>query len=195
MRSQMLIALPIQPHEIVSLNSLPPSVLSTQPHLLRTRRTLVISRRLVPRSKLADPTLFDSSLDELDRPVDEEEDAKRERERAVKRFQLLTKTVDPGVGKVYIGLSELEEEEGLLGTGEADELPSISDMTDSKGGEASKRGSGKKVLREPDSREGRALESFYEDERWENEVGSPERGSSVGRWKSVGNGSNLGIKV
>ncbi|ORX38037.1 hypothetical protein BD324DRAFT_624277 [Kockovaella imperatae] len=169
-----------QPHEIVALNDLPPAVLSSQPHLLRTRQTLIISRRQIPKSKLAnggDPLVFDSGLG----VAEQTEDDKRERERAVKRFQLLTKTIDPGVGQAYMGLSELEEEDGLL--------------DESFEGENDAGGSGKKALREPANREDRALEAFYGDEQWEHEAGKPTRGQGVGRWKTIGNGSNLGIKV
>ena len=112
--------------------------------------------------------LFDSGLD-----VPEEEEEKRERERAVKRFQLLTKTVDPGVGKAYIGLSEMDEDSPFeLGSGEA-----MDDPPAEVGARPDVRGkTGKKILREPGNREDRALEAFYEDEAWEEEIGEPERG-------------------
>lgn len=93
----------------------------------------------------------------------------------MKRFQLLTKTVDPGVGAAYLGLSELEE--GVDGSGEGM--------------------GGKKVVRKEGNRQERAVEAFFEDEGWEREVGGPERvGSSggLGKWRSVGSGA-LGVKI
>ncbi len=97
----------------------------------------------------------------------------------MKRFQLLTKTVDPGVGAAYLSLSELEENKDLLdGGGEAIE-------------------GGKKVVRVEGNRTERALEAFFEDEGWEREVGGPVRGvgsgsgGGVGKWKSVGSGAGI----
>ena len=167
-----------QPHDLLTLNNLPPTTLSAHPHLLHTRRTLLISRRLVPKSSLPSPLLF--SNPDLD-PVAA---AQREKERQVKRFQLLTKTIDPGVGAAYLGLSEMEESRDVLDDGSGEGL---------EGGTAR----GKKVWREEGNRTERALEAFFEDEGWEREAGAPERaGTSSGlrKWKSVGSGVG-GIKV
>ena len=182
---------------------------------------MIISRRLVHRSKLPNPTLFesDSPLDDLDNlkdslPVDEEAERKREMDRAIKRFQLMTKEVDKGVAGAYLGLSELEEEDALFeGVEEYDEPPRPLDLAqktketartdeevqegDSQVAEVGKtdRVRGKKVMRDPANREDRALEAFFDDEDWQADVGEPERGKGMGKWKTVGNGANMGIKV
>ena len=159
-------------------------MLSTQSHLLRTRRTLVISRRLVPRLSLPDNTLF--TTDQLDNLQSDQssssttdEEQHRQRQRAIKRFQLLTKTQDPSVGKAYLGLSELEEENALLDEGR-----------DEHTGQ-----SGKKVVKDQENREDRAVEAFYGDEEWEEQVGGLERHNGGSKWKTVGNPSVVGSKV
>ena len=120
--------------------------------------------------------------------MDPEEAARREKERQVKRFQLMTKTVDPGVGAAYIGLSELSEGRDVLDEGSGEALE--------KGGGG---GKGKKVWKEEGNRTERALEAFFEDEGWEREVGGPERTErrgGLGKWKSVGGVSDgVGIKT
>ena len=75
------------------MNSLPLRTLSTTPHLLHTRRIL-----LLPPGKRVPPLPS----------VDPETTAARNRERAEKRFQFVTKEVDWRVAKAYVALSEEE---------------------------------------------------------------------------------------
>ncbi len=102
----------------------------------------------------------------------------------------MTKTVDPGVGAAYLGLSELAEGRDVLeeGSGEA---------IDPQGGGRGGSAGGKKVSREEGNRTERALEAFFEDEGWESEVGGPQRAGpsgGLGKWRSVGSGGP-GIKT
>ena len=143
-----------QPHELLTLNDLPPSVMSTTPHLLRTRKTLIISRRRVNTAHVqpSDP-----------QPVDEETERKRQREREVKRFQLVTKTVDPGVGRAYLSLE--------------DEV----DALDGQYSGETKEGGKKPYPLEPEER---AVGRYWEDEDWERKAAEPTR-SSKGKWRVV----------
>jgi len=176
------------------LNDLPPSTLTSQPHLLRTRKTLLISRRSIPRSKLPPSTLF-SSTDLPDVPLtdaEREEQAKRERERAIKRFQLLTKSQDPRVGAAYLSLSEYDEGSLDLLSGLEMEVDQDAEHEGGKEGGAGKRG--KREWPDKGNREQRALDQYYEDERWEREAGGP-RERVEGGWRRVGDGRKMGIKV
>ncbi len=132
---------------------------------------------------------------------------RREREKAVKRFQILTKSVDPRVGDIYLSLSEMEESSlDYLSSVEVDqaierEIQSGRNLSDNKDSVAA-GGGGKGKIALPDSsnRTERALEAFYEDEEWEKEVGGP-RVSKVGGgggrngWKRIGDPTKMGIKV
>ncbi|WVQ79477.1 hypothetical protein IAT38_001576 [Cryptococcus sp. DSM 104549] len=166
------------PHDLLTLNSLPPTALSTHPRILQTRKSLIISRRRLPASSLPRPlpSAAASAPEEADR------DPERERAKQLKRFQLLTKSTDSSVAKTYLSLEELREA-GLSpseeGTGEA---------LDPVGGEG---GGGKKAVPEEGNREERALDRFWRDEEWEEGAGGPER-RRVGRWKVVGGG--VGVK-
>lgn len=205
----MRTALTPQPHEVLKLNNLPPSVLSSQPHLLRTRKTLLISRHHVPPSHVPSATLFSLPPSVEDEPApsqasseeEERERVRRERERAVKRFQLLTKSIDPRVGDAYISLSELDEvDSNVIDDLAALEIDQWAEMQQGKGsqpdgaGEKKRQSKGKKAVPAPSNREERALEAFYEDEDWERETGGPSR-SRNGGWKVVGDPAKLGIKV
>lgn len=196
---------------MLHLNNLPHSVLSTQPHLLRTRRTILISQRLVPKSQVPSTEVFSFEGDVQGEPLDKEEERKRERERALKRFQLLTKNGDKSVGEAYIALSELDEgrddllealEEIERGY-EVDGAVKAQSLNKEDDKEAVRSispvrnlaGTGKKVIRDPSNREERAIEAFFDDEQWEKEVGGVKRHSRKNGWKSIGEGSHLGIKV
>ena len=78
------------------MNNLPPSTLSTTPHLLHTRASII----LPPSSKL--PSTH---------KVDREAEARRVRERAEKRLQMLTREVDWRVAKAYVSLADGPDEE------------------------------------------------------------------------------------
>ncbi|KAJ7475755.1 hypothetical protein FB451DRAFT_1338937 [Mycena latifolia] len=80
------------------LNNLPPSTLSTTPHLLHTRGFLTLPASA--QAKLDARETQPSSAEERAREVS------RTRERAEKRLQTLTKEVDWRVAKAYIALAD-----------------------------------------------------------------------------------------
>ncbi|KAG2133665.1 uncharacterized protein EDB93DRAFT_1093191 [Suillus bovinus] len=118
--------------ELCRLNNLPPSTLSTTPHLLHTRTFVV----LTPSAKSLSIT----------RDADADAGARRVREKAEKRLQMLTKEVDWRVAKAYVALADDPEEEVIYGfkykeTG----------------------GNGANTL------EARAADQYLEDQEWEEE--------------------------
>jgi hypothetical protein len=151
-----------QPHELLSLNNLPPTALSSNPRILQTRKSIIISQRQIPKSQL-------STLDSAP-SIDPEEAKRRQEERAVKRFQLVTKTIDPGVGKAYLSLQGGSSDAHPLemGSGEA--------MTGDGG--SKKQGNL--------SKEDRAVEQWFEDDEWEGETENRLPKKKDGKWTSVG---------
>lgn len=168
----------MQPHELLELNNLPPTALSSNPRILQTRRTIIISRRRIPKSQL-------DRLDALPAtPLDPEEAKRREEERAVKRFQLVTKTIDPGVGKAYLSIQGEEQPHPLeLGSGET--------MDEKRGNEH-----GKKVVGNL-TQEDRAVEQWFEDDEWEQKRVNGLAKKKDGKWTTVGGSgwSNSSMKI
>ncbi|KAF7312348.1 LysM domain-containing protein [Mycena indigotica] len=83
---------------LCQLNNLPPSTLSTTPHLLHTRAFLTLPPSAHSQMQASDT-----------RPNSDEERARevrRTRERAEKRLQTLTKEVDWRVAKMYVALAD-----------------------------------------------------------------------------------------
>jgi len=78
---------------LARLNKLPPSTLSTTPHLLHTRQYLDLP-----------VSLLSSELPVLPPPPGEDE--RRARERAEKRFAFVTKELDYRIAKTYVALAE-----------------------------------------------------------------------------------------
>lgn len=85
--------------ELCRLNNLPPSTLTTTPHLLHTRTFIVL-----PPSAKSLTVTRDGDLDA---------GARRVRERATKRLQMLTKEVDWRVAKAYVDLADDPDEEAV----------------------------------------------------------------------------------
>jgi hypothetical protein len=139
------------------LNKLPPTALSTNPRILQTRKTIIISQRKLPTSQLNQIT-----------ETTPEEDKRRAEERAVKRFQLVTKTVDPGVGKAYLSIQGDAPHPLESGSGE---------VLDKEGG-VKKQGNL--------SKEDRAMEQWFEDDEWEGENSNRLPKKKEGKWTSVG---------
>lgn len=85
--------------ELCRLNNLPPSTLSTTPHLLHTRTFIVLppSAKSLPVTREANP----------------DAGARRVREKAEKRLQMLTKEVDWRVAKAYVALADDPDEEAV----------------------------------------------------------------------------------
>ncbi|KAF7316909.1 LysM domain-containing protein [Mycena chlorophos] len=79
---------------LCQLNKLPPSTLTTTPHLLHTRSFLLL------------PPSAQSKLQSSDTQPDPEQEVRRTRERAEKRLQTLTKEVDWRVARAYVALAE-----------------------------------------------------------------------------------------
>ncbi|PVF97266.1 hypothetical protein CPB86DRAFT_786067 [Serendipita vermifera] len=80
----------VNARDICKLNNLPPSTLSTTPHLLHTRSFII----LPPTDRQPPPPPPDT----------EEREERRKQERAAKQFQFVTKEVDWGVAKTYVAL-------------------------------------------------------------------------------------------
>jgi len=133
--------------ELCRLNNLPPSTLTTTPHILHTRVSLTLP--LSARSKSKSP------LNGADPTADKEQEARITRQRAEKRLQTLTKEVDWRVAKAYVALAD---------------TPDI-DADDMKGKELheddERLGSGGSKT----NLEGRAVARYLDDEEWEKKAG------------------------
>ncbi|TFY82833.1 hypothetical protein EWM64_g1175 [Hericium alpestre] len=127
------------------LNKLPPSTLSTTPHLLHTRTYLTLPPSTKVRSTLVEP-IFDAEEEERRAEA-------RNLERAQKRFQFVTKEVDWRVAKTYVALAETEGDDHRQKEG------------------SSKEGEGTKALAAGGSsargREEAAVDRYLDDDEWE----------------------------
>ncbi|KIM33391.1 hypothetical protein M408DRAFT_60834 [Serendipita vermifera MAFF 305830] len=81
--------------EICRLNGLPPSTLSTTPHLLHTRSFIL----LPPTDRKPPPPP----------PEAEAREEQRKKERAAKQFQFVTKEVDWRIAKAYVALADIDD--------------------------------------------------------------------------------------
>ena len=87
-----------QGRELCRLNKLPPSTLSTTPHLLHTRASITLPLSAQSKTELGqDPSAAEA---------EKAREARRARERAEKRLQTLTKEVDWRVAKAYVALCD-----------------------------------------------------------------------------------------
>ncbi|WRT69386.1 uncharacterized protein IL334_006370 [Kwoniella shivajii] len=159
------------PHDLLTLNSLPPSALSTHPRILHTRKSIIINRRQIPLSKLPlSQRLNPITAEDEDEKENQKDKEEREKQKQLKRFQLLTKNTDDQIANTYLSLSELDENKDISHfTGSGETLD------------------GKKMIIDKSNREERALESFFEDDEWEKQVKLDKR--KQGKWKIIGNGS------
>lgn len=144
--------------ELCRLNNLPTTTLSTTPHILHTRTTILLS----PTSK---PPQEDLAITEA-----------RRVERAEKRLQMVTKEADWTVAKAYVALAQDPNasakekpdnwERGLRGTS-----GSVSG------------GTSQKTTWESD-----AIEQYLEDEEWEEQERKVGRGPVMQKfpWSSFG---------
>jgi len=123
--------------ELCRLNKLPPSTLSTTPHILHTRASITL-----PPSDQGEPKL---GQDPQSTETDEEREARRARERAEKRLQTLTKEVDWRIAKAYVALCDDPDEMMEYGT-------KLKEMSNNVG---------------QASLEGMAVDRYLEDEEWE----------------------------
>lgn len=155
----------LDPHHLCTLNNLPFSTIHTTPHLLHTRRYLL----LLPSPPPPLPASVQTQL---------------AHERALARFAMVTKETDPLVRGAYVGLAEEghfdreEEEEGGYEGGEK-----------KSGAGVGAAGAGRETT------EGRAVGRFFEDAEWERENGGGGRlrgfpvaspSGSGSSWRSAG---------
>ncbi|KAL4243251.1 hypothetical protein ABKN59_011357 [Abortiporus biennis] len=139
------------------LNSLPPSTLRTNPHLLHTRAFLIFppsnNVQSVPEASRTDasssisPVLVEDSVEQAALR------ARYERERAQKKFQTLTKERDYDVARAYLNLASSSSLTSLSGK-EKEKVRSDAKTTQD-------------IPRGECSIEGRAIDHYLSDEEWE----------------------------
>lgn len=190
------------PHEIIYLNSLPPSALTSYPRILQTRKSIIISQRSIPWIPSSGSPTEHMHIGE---EGTEKETEERRRQRQEKRFQLLTKSTDPEIGRAYIGVEEIEEKNLYssldtnpnprhpleYSTGESLDRPhhQSNPIKHIVGGiENEMEKSKKMVVPEEGNREERALGRFWDDELWEVENGTSldKERRKIGKWNVVG---------
>lgn len=99
-----VLILSVQGRLLCRLNSLPPSTLRTTPHLLHTRTFLTLP-----------PTAHHAASSSAELTVeDAEHEARRAREKAERRLQMLTKEVDWRVAKAYVALADAPGGEDII---------------------------------------------------------------------------------
>ncbi|KZO90682.1 hypothetical protein CALVIDRAFT_568840 [Calocera viscosa TUFC12733] len=135
------LAYKVDGYALCRLNNLPPSTLRTTPHLLHTRTYLLLPPTAAPQPF---------------RPPSPET-PERKRERAIKRFQIVTKEVDADVARAYVGLEE-------------DDVRSLSSLGEREGGGKTKAKAEALSPGERDGREARAVERYLDDEEWVREA-------------------------
>jgi hypothetical protein len=153
------LSLCLKAREICRRNSLPFSTLNTTPHLLHTRTFL----ELPPSSK---PIPLQYVLSEEDQANRE---ARRVKERAEKRLQMVTKEVDWHVAKAYVALAERPDNVGLSAEkrkeGSPVGPPTAPPVSSVSGGDLTLR----------------AVDMYLDDEEWERNEINAGRSSSPHR--------------
>jgi len=133
-----------QVHEICKLNNLPSHSIRTMPHLLHTRAFLLLPPSTKPHH--------------LVKQDDEDDERKIDivRKRAEKRLQMLTKEVDWRVAKAYVALAE-DGHEDLYERKEKEEnqIPGMRSSGNAAG------------ILKASTLETRAIDSYFDDEEWE----------------------------
>ncbi|KAF8575232.1 hypothetical protein K439DRAFT_1398422 [Ramaria rubella] len=122
--------------KICQLNSLPFSTLNTTPHLLHTRRWLSLPPTGLPLLPPPDPKVVEE----------------RNRERAEKRFQMVTKEVDWRVAKAYVALAQEEDDDAKA----KENLEAI---------KAASKALNDRAL------EAKAIDQYLDDDEWETRQG------------------------
>ncbi|KZT07653.1 uncharacterized protein LAESUDRAFT_651034 [Laetiporus sulphureus 93-53] len=146
------------------LNGLPPSTLRTTPHLLHTRTYL----NLPPSASGID--IHDPLSDSAGSVEVAVREARRARERAEKRFQVLTKEADWRVARAYVAVADVDDPD------ESGELKSKSKSFESTLDMPKQRrvgGSAEGRLEE------RAIDRYLDDEEWEERERREGRGISI----------------
>lgn len=139
----------LQGRELCRLNNLPPSTLTTTPHILHTRGFLTLPPAARSKAKVL--------LDDMHHTPDKDQEVRLTHECAEKRLQMLTKEVDWRVAKTYVALADIPDD----------------DSGDMKGKESRgdeerlnhSRGDFLTIL------ESRAIAQYLGDEEWEKKAG------------------------
>jgi hypothetical protein len=147
--------------ELCRLNDLPTTTLSTTPHILHTRTTIILS----PTSKLPPegPALTEA----------------RRVERAEKRLQTVTKEIDWRVAKAYVALAQDSDPSEVPAEKKLDNWKGdVRKIPGSESGESSQKG----------KLEGDAIERYLEDAEWEEQERKDGRGPVIQKfpWGSFG---------
>lgn len=148
-----------QGHHLCRMNSLPPSTLRTTPHLLHTRTFLI----LPPNARI--PQSSNNSQEQSDH------DTRRERERAEKRLQVLTKEVDWRVAKAYVALADADPN--------VDEEADLDYESKMVGKEKNVRAG---TCQGGETLEGKAIDRYLDDEEWEQRERREGRDVSIPRF-------------
>ncbi|KAG6898210.1 hypothetical protein C0992_003322 [Termitomyces sp. T32_za158] len=129
-------------HQVCRLNNLPPSTLRTTPHLLHTRRYLILP---ASARKAGLPINQETSYQVAAR------EATRGKERAERRLQTVTKEADWYVAKAYVALAD----------------DPIEEMEDQERWERKRKEYGSDVGMRPSNLEERAIKKYLDDSEWE----------------------------
>ncbi|KAG6900218.1 hypothetical protein C0993_001287 [Termitomyces sp. T159_Od127] len=129
-------------HQVCRLNNLPPSTLRTTPHLLHTRRYLI----LPPSARQAGLPINKETSDQA-----AAREARWGKERAEKRLQTVTKEVDSYVAKAYVALADDPTEE----------------FEEQEECERKRKEYGSDVGTRPSNLEERAIRKYLDDGEWE----------------------------
>lgn len=100
----------LQGRELCRINNLPPSALSTTPHILHTRAFIT----LPPSARFPGGA---QNVSAAAQAKDIERERRLARERAEKRVQTLTKEVDWRVAKAYVALADAHDTDADSVTG------------------------------------------------------------------------------
>ncbi|KZP31721.1 hypothetical protein FIBSPDRAFT_944792 [Athelia psychrophila] len=155
--------------ELCRLNNLPPSALSTTPHILHTRAFIT----LPPSARFPGDAQNVSSAAQA---KERERERRLARERAEKRVQTLTKEVDWRVAKAYVALADAHDTD-------ADSLMEGNKEGEEVGEKKRSPGKGKSAL------ESRAVDRYMDDEEWEERERREGRHAVIAPFPYFGNGS------
>lgn len=151
----------LDPYDLITLNKLPHSAMHMSPNLLQTRKSVLLSQ---PRA------------DRGQQGGNEQDDEQRTRERQVKRFQILTKTPDPGIAKAYLAVQNLDDSISLSEPSsvlfeafDGDYENSVQADNKPVNSQEKFKQKGKVTI------EGRAVDRYYSDEEWAARVAREDR--------------------
>jgi len=150
--------------ELCRLNDLPTTTLSTTPHILHTRTTILLSPTSMPPTE--DPTIVEA----------------RRVERAEKRLQMVTKEVDWRVAKAYVAIVQDSDPSGVPAKEKSDDYRRKVPVSGLEGS-PSQRG----------ALENGAIDRYLEDAEWEEQERKEGRGPAIQRFPWGSFGQKLGL--